>query len=166
MHIVGGAGSGKTTLARQLGRHLGVEPVDLDAAFSADREALAAGDRWIVEGVYLFDIEPLLRRAELIVWLDLKPRTCIRRIVTRHFWLSATGRNRHRGLRLLWSFARGQPGYYTELAREPTGPRDFEAITRALTLERLGPHSDKVVTLRTPTEVRRWRRALEGRGRL
>ena len=157
VYIVGGSGSGKTTLGRQLGRVLGVQPFDFDTDARADRSALAGADRWIIEGIFLYDIRPILERAELIIWLDLPVLTAIRRIIVRHFWLSLLRTNRHRGLRLLWRFVRSTPGYYSEPAREPRAVDDWNAMSRALTERRLAPYSSKVVHLTTPRSVRRFR---------
>lgn len=165
MYIIGGGGSGKSTLARQLGRTLDVEPFGFDTDVRADRRDLAGRDRWIIEGIFLFGIEPLLDRADLIVWLDLPLRIARRRIIVRHFWLSLLRSNRHRGLRLLWRFVGGLPGYYTEPPREPRAVDDWDAITRALTVERLEPHMEKVIHLRTPAAVRQFRASLHSRSR-
>lgn len=142
---------------------MSVQFFDFDTDVRADRQELAARDRWIIEGIFLFGIAPLLDRAELIVWLDLPLRIARRRITIRHFWLSLLRSNRHRGLRLLYRFVRGLPGYYTEAAREPEAVDDWNGITRALTVERLAPHMDKVIHLSTPASVRRFRAGLRSR---
>jgi energy-coupling factor transporter ATP-binding protein EcfA2 len=74
VYIVGAGGSGKTTLARQLSRVMHTPPIELDLDPTTDRDALAARDEWVVEGIFLYGIEPLLERAGLIVWLDLPAR--------------------------------------------------------------------------------------------
>ena len=159
--IVGAGGSGKTTLARDLASALNVEPVEFDLDPYADRAALADGDAWVVEGIFLYDIEPLLKRAETIVWLDLPRRVAQRRIVIRHVRLSVLRRNRHKGVRLLWRFVRSMRHYDNKEAREPQAADDWDALSRALTVERLRQHRAKVVPLRTPREVRAFRRQFE-----
>lgn len=77
----------------------------------------------------------------------------------RHLRLTAAGANPHPGWRLLWQFLRAQRRYYTAPAREPAGPTDWDAITRAATARLVQGHEAKVVVLRSPREVRRWRRA-------
>lgn len=165
VYIVGGSGSGKSTLARQIARVLDVEAFDFDKDLRADRHALAGADRWVVEGIFLYEIEPLLGRCDVVVWLDLPLRIARRRILIRHFWLSLLGSNRHRGLRLLYRFVRDLPGYYTQPAREPTAVDDFDALSRALTASLLEPYADKVVRLSTPAEVRRFRAGFPSRAR-
>lgn len=85
IHIVGGPGSGKTTLAKQLAGLLVVGAYELDSiAYTggagrkrdlelrrADVERLAQTHGWVTEGIYLWWCEPLARGADLIVWLDV-----------------------------------------------------------------------------------------------
>ena len=154
VHIIGGGGSGKTTLARRLGAATGLPVVELDVG--ADLRALASSPEWISDGIYLYDIEPVLARADVIVWMDLPPRVAIRRIVTRHARLSLLRKNRHPGFRRMLAFAWGQREYYAAPARKPLGPTDWDALTRAATQELLEPWQSKVVHLRSPRDVRRW----------
>lgn len=84
IHIIGGPGSGKSTLAQRLGNVLGlpVHTLDtlayegpefrarpLDVTARGARE-IAQRPQWITEGIFLGWTEPLLRRADVIVWLD------------------------------------------------------------------------------------------------
>lgn len=163
VYVIGAGGSGKTTLARRVADGLAVEPIELDLNPFADRVALAAPDSWVVEGIFLYDIEPLLERADLIVWLDLPRSVAQRRIVTRHFKLSLRGRNRYKGLRRLVSFVRAMRGYYVASAREPLAADDWGALSRALTLDRLTPHTAKVIHVRTPREARLFIDGFSGR---
>ena len=161
IYIVGAGGSGKTTLARTLAKVVNVEPVELDLNPYGDRAALAQADAWVVEGIFLYEIEPLLRRADTILWLDLPRRVAQRRIVTRHVRLSVQRRNRHKGVRRLLRFVRSMRHYYVKEAREPLAADDWDALSRALTVERLAPYSEKVVQLGTPREVRTFLRQSE-----
>ena len=152
VHVIGGGGSGKTTLARKLGSRTGLPVFELDTGAELDPDA----PRWISEGIYLYDVEPVLDRADVIVWMDLPKRIAFRRIVTRHIKLTILRKNQHPGFKKMLYFAWGQREYYTSEAREPTGPMDWDALSRALTVQKLGPRIAKVVHLRTPRAARRW----------
>ena len=96
--ILGCAGSGKTTLARQLGEGTGAPVISLDALWKRDwgekdvpafrellKQAHAGGD-WISDGNFAlasFDIR--LPRATLVVWLEPSRVLCAWRAVTRVF---------------------------------------------------------------------------------
>jgi adenylate kinase family enzyme len=99
IHITGGQGSGKTTLAARLHEITGtpVHGLDLVARIGggngperpvAERDAMvadiAAADDWITEGAHLGWTAPLLDRAEAIVWLDhISPTEASGRVVRR-----------------------------------------------------------------------------------
>ena len=81
--VVGVTGSGKTTLARQLARRLGLPHVELDALYwepnwrAAPPEVFRArvaealrGDAWIADGNYGVARDLIWSRAERLVWLD------------------------------------------------------------------------------------------------
>src|SRR5829696_4452767 len=84
IHIIGGPGSGKTTLARELGTFLGIELHELDhIAFTGpdfterpfpERVAaiypIAQRPAWITEGLFVRWTDELLARSSIIVWLD------------------------------------------------------------------------------------------------
>ena len=155
-YITGGAGSGKTTLAEALSRRLGIPHYDIDRG-----EAPAATDEdWIVEGAHIWDMSKYVVAADEVVWLDLPLRVTVPRILLRHVRLSVKGTNRHPGIRNLVRFAAAQPDYYRKAAREPTGPTDWDALSRGATQHLLRERRAGIVTLRTPREVRRWRRKL------
>ncbi|HEX8036790.1 MAG TPA: hypothetical protein VF510_23230 [Ktedonobacterales bacterium] len=101
IHIIGGPGSGKSTLSRQIAQRLDAPVFELDhiagagpaPAFRMERslsqrlddvERIAALSTWITEGSFLWWTEALLRAADIIVWLDLPLSVAMRRIVTRH----------------------------------------------------------------------------------
>jgi adenylate kinase family enzyme len=94
--ILGCAGSGKTTLGRQLGERTGAPVICLDAiwqphwnekdvaAFRALIREVHAGDAWISDGnfaVASFDIR--LPRATLVIWLEGSKISCAWRAITR-----------------------------------------------------------------------------------
>jgi adenylate kinase family enzyme len=98
--VAGTSGSGKTTLAGRIAALVGAPHTEIDAlyhgpdwtprdCFLADVAALAAQPSWVTEWQYGTARPLLLRRADLLVWLDL-PRTVVMRRVA--------GRTVHRRL--------------------------------------------------------------------
>jgi len=96
--VVGTAGSGKTTVARQLARRLAVPHIELDELFwlpgweSCDDDvfrdrveaAIADIDGWVVCGNYRPQtVDITWPRADTVVWLDLPKPLIMRRIVVR-----------------------------------------------------------------------------------
>lgn len=82
--IVGGPGSGKSTMARWLGEQTGLPVQHMDHIHwmpnwverpQADRlqmiRAVEESDRWIIEGGISVRYKERLARADLLVWLDL-----------------------------------------------------------------------------------------------
>lgn len=167
VHIVGGPGSGKTTLAHQIGNAANVPVHDLDIvgyaggagpkrAFEprvADVHRIAAGSAWVTEGVFLWWTEDLLRRADLIIWLDVSWPVAARRIIVRHARTRLARTNRHGGLRNLLVFLRGARRYYDSPAMTPVEQDDDAAVTRAATAEVLMAYDAKVVHCRQPADV-------------
>jgi adenylate kinase family enzyme len=100
--VVGNAGSGKTTLALELGRRLGLPVVHLDRHFwrpgwvetprdewTGVHRRLIAADDWILDGNYRGTMAERLARSDAAVFLDLPRSICL---------LSVLGRAiRHRG---------------------------------------------------------------------
>src|SRR5262245_35454146 len=96
--VVGGPGSGKTTLASRLAAALGVRHVELDSvwwgpnwtpagedSFSEALRELTAGDGWVLDGNY-FDVGAAgvaWRAADTLVWLDLPRRLAVARTLRR-----------------------------------------------------------------------------------
>jgi cytidylate kinase len=181
MHIVGGPGSGKTTLARTVAARVGVDPVDLDRiAFDRSNQgfallgAIVDGQRttparralaveaileepdWVTEGIYVGWTAPLMAEADIVVWLDPPTRVALRRIVTRHAKASWHRTNEFKGLRLLARFLRSSFHYYVGPADVPEDVMtlDEEAITRAATGELLRRYGARVRHCRTDADCR------------
>lgn len=96
--ILGCAGSGKTTLAQQLGEQTGAPVICLDAiwqphwnekdvpAFRALMTKAHAGDEWISDGNFaVATLDIRLPRATLVIWLQPSKLCCIWRAIKRLF---------------------------------------------------------------------------------
>jgi adenylate kinase family enzyme len=175
IHIIGGPGSGKTTLAERLAGRLSIPAHDLDTIGYehgagakrplpdklADIAAIARRQDWITEGIFLWWTDDLMRRADVIVWLDVPWRVAAWRIVARHARASLTGTNRHRGLRRLWRFLRHARRYYAGHSIRPTAPDDDATVTRVATAVVLSAFSN-VVWCRSSRDVELWLNQLDG----
>jgi adenylate kinase family enzyme len=89
--------SGKTTLGREVARRLGAPFLELDAfnhgpnwteataeELRARVEPLVGADRWVVDGSYRNKLgDPVLERADVVVWLDLPRRVWLPRLLRR-----------------------------------------------------------------------------------
>ena len=83
INVTGTTGSGKTTMARNLARRLGVPHVELDAlhwdpnwteapneVFRERTSKALSGDEWVVDGNYSAVRDIVWSRANMVVWLD------------------------------------------------------------------------------------------------
>ena len=106
--VVGGCASGKTTLARRLSEKLGILHYELDRVAFGDGtgppaqprsrasfvDQLAAEDCWIADGDYVHWVEPLLARADLILFLDTSWPTATWRALKRELTARSAGEPR------------------------------------------------------------------------
>jgi adenylate kinase family enzyme len=167
INVAGDSGSGKTTTSRAVAARLGLPHIELDGLFHGPdwstppkdefqrlvTTKLDSLDGWVVDGNYTGYLGTLvLERAELLVWLDLPLRTCLRRIWTRTW-------RRIRTREELWDsknretlrgafFSRDSLFLWT-LKAHFRHRREWPARFAAQ------PHLE-VVRLRTPREVERW----------
>jgi SAM-dependent methyltransferase len=102
VHVVGGPGSGKTTLSQQLAARLGVPAFELDTLAAAgpapefrilrslqerleELDRVAALPGWITEGSFLWWTEELFETADVVIWLDVPVRHALWNIFVRHW---------------------------------------------------------------------------------
>jgi adenylate kinase family enzyme len=100
--VAGTSGSGKTTLAGRIAATVGAPHTEIDALyhgpnwtpredFMHDVAAFAAQQRWVTEWQYGKARPLLLRRANLLVWLDLPRSVVMGRVVRRTAQRRLTG---------------------------------------------------------------------------
>jgi len=161
--IKGASGAGKTTLAKEVARRLGLDHVELDAlhhdagwtaapaALLQERVTRALDDErgWVVDGNYDSKLGALvLERAQLIVWLDLPLGTKLVRLAARTLrrWLTSEelwNGNRENLKGAFW----GGDALFTWAVRSHFRHRR----------EWLSKHSGRpLVRLRSPREVAAW----------
>src|SRR5712692_4602400 len=100
IHIVGGPGSGKTTLAQDLSSRFHVPHYDLDKVNWEKENVIAIAEQpaWVTEGIYLIWTEPMLYHADCIVLLEIFWPVAAWRILHRHISKSLRGTNPYPGI--------------------------------------------------------------------
>ena len=97
INIVGGPGSGKTTLSRILAEQLGLQRIELDAMnhmagwkekdrdlFRAELATALEVDGWVVDGNYAAKGQDLVwETADTVIWLDLPRRVVFPALIAR-----------------------------------------------------------------------------------
>ena len=172
--IVGGAGSGKTTLARKLGTYLNVPFYDSDEigyeggvgaprprnVQLADLERITTQPAWVVDGAMLWT-NIVLQRADTIVWLDLPWRIRRWRIITRHIKADLARNNRHSGYLKLYRFYISSRNYERdETISTPQPPNGDIYENRATVVHYLEQYKSKVIHCRTTADVARFERTV------
>jgi len=177
IHVFGGPGSGKTTLARKLGGDGSCLVIELDAIGYVggagqkrsladklvDVQAIAEQPVWVSEGIFLWWTDALLDQADCIIWLDPHWRVACWRILARHMKASIRRANKHKGLKHLWHFLLSAQSYYVSPIRHPTSLDDDGAVTRAATVLVLDHYGKKVVRITGRGNYRSFVESMGGR---
>ena len=94
--VVGCCGSGKSYVAREIGRLTGAPVTHLDAIYYDDewntapmddfadaQRELVAAPRWVIDGNYNSTLEIRLRACDTVVFVDVPTRSCLWGMVSR-----------------------------------------------------------------------------------
>lgn len=138
IQIIGGPGSGKTTLGAEIETRFNVPFYEMDVlgrkngtshtAWVQDAFTIISLPGWVTDGGSLVWNDPILDHADYIVLLEVPWRTAAYRIVRRHVIKSLRGINLYPGIWSLILFLRNSRRYYLNLSR----PHLVEAMHRCL----------------------------------
>lgn len=171
IYIVGGPGSGKSSLADALGLRARVTPVHLDdhwdrtferdAVGGVSARALAyrrwlvddvlARSDWIVEGAEPPFLRVLGEASDVIVWCDIPFATAAARMLRRHVLAELRGTNPFPGYRRLFVFMRSVWRRY--VAPEASG-EEWSKWTHARVRTEIRPFASKVMRSRGGSSAR------------
>ncbi|MGP4114998.1 topology modulation protein [Streptomyces sp. 4N509B] len=161
--VIGCGGSGKSYVARELGRLLDAPVTHLDAVyfddewnslpmekFEAAQRDLVAAPSWVIDGNYNSTLHVRLEACDTVVLLDLPTRTCLRGILFRQL-RHGSGQHQATGIynRIHWGVIR-----YVLSYRRTMRPRVLRKI------HDLTPDHATLVTLTSRRQARRWLTAL------
>ena len=165
---MGGQGSGKSTLARRLAARPSAPVYEMDwVGWERDTglertqeeklervHAIVAEDAWVTEGTMLGWTDPLLRAADLVIWLDVLWPVAVWRMLWRHARAEWAGQNTHPGWRRLFRFIWYTRHFYLDVNVGPPIPTDGEGrATRARTAARISALGEKGIRIRRSHEV-------------
>lgn len=177
VYIIGGPGSGKTKLARDLSARTGATHFDLDQHawklpppgglqseldLAAVVAAVKSEEAWVAEGIYHGWTDDLIDSADLVVWLDPPWPVAVWRVFVRHVRAELRRDNPHPGWIELFKFMRLTRRYYVASIAEAVAGHAWSRATTEPYIEKLGQRMMRVsragteeVLARLEAEVRR-----------
>ncbi|HYV21153.1 MAG TPA: hypothetical protein VEN31_00710 [Candidatus Bathyarchaeia archaeon] len=165
IYIVGGPGSGKTSMGLSLSRRLGLPLLQLDEMwvrlFGTDADGgVAAATRefrkslvadyvsrraWVIEGAEPPFLDAFADVSDLIVWCDVPFIVAASRMIRRHVIADLRRNNRYPGYPRLYGFLRSVRGRYVATPQPADGP--WTKWTRAQVAGGVGRYEHKVVRI-------------------
>lgn len=162
IYITGGAGSGKTTLARQLSDATGIPWYELDTVLwtekgtgeripDTDRSRLISGiasePSWIADGVYVGWAQELWRTADLVIYLDTSLKRMLWRVFWRHVKAELRRNNRHPGWLTLFRFMRTIARMHRSPVTGDIDDGEDEILTTAKIAAKVEQHKNKTLVV-------------------
>jgi adenylate kinase family enzyme len=166
--VIGCSGAGKSTLSRALGQQFNLPVIHLDRAYwragwrsISDAEFASAVDelikapRWVMDGNFARTMEVRLQRADTVVYLDFPRWRCLWRVTRRVLlWHCSSAPMRP-------DMSDGCPEKWDWEFIEWVW--NFRQVHHRATLAALARHAHRlrIVTLRTPAQVRKFLNLLQ-----
>ncbi|MEW9533604.1 topology modulation protein [Microbispora sp. NPDC049125] len=155
--VVGSGGSGKSHVARELGRLLGAPVTHLDAVyyddawnplppekFEAAQRELVTAPRWVIDGNYNSTLRIRLDACDTVIFMDVPTRTALWGIISRQVRHGAGQHSAGIYNRIHWGVLR-----YVATYRRRMRPQVLEKISH------YGGHA-ALITLTSRRRTRRW----------